>query len=159
MFRGDRAVLGFIALRLEHFRELQIPSLVIRGIGVGDVVGQDFGTLSAEAQSLFVNAERFIEADAHVGKPSGDRIFRIDEYSKRHANSKIPINRGFAGSGKAAMPEKRQPVSAGCRFSAASPFTVGAGLLAKNTTAADTTPSQCPTQVVRFRQAQKNGSP
>ena len=60
----------------EHFREVQIPSLVVRGVGVGDVVGQDFGTLSAEAQGLFVDTERFIEADAHVGKPSGDLIFR-----------------------------------------------------------------------------------
>jgi hypothetical protein len=25
---------------------------------------------------LFVDTERFIEADAHVGKPSGDLIFR-----------------------------------------------------------------------------------
>ncbi|WP_433736749.1 hypothetical protein [Pseudomonas putida] len=35
-------------------------------------------------------------------------------------NQQSPVNRGFADDGNAAMPEKRQPVSAGCRFSAAS---------------------------------------
>jgi hypothetical protein len=74
--QGKSAALGFLVLLGEHFREVQIPSLVVRGIGVGDVVGQDFGTLGAEAQGLFVDTERFIEADAHVGKPSGDLIFR-----------------------------------------------------------------------------------
>ena len=35
----------------EHFREVQIPSLVVRGVGVGDVIGQDFGTLGAATQN------------------------------------------------------------------------------------------------------------
>jgi len=37
---------------------------------------------------------------------------------------KKPVNRGFAGSGNVAMPEKRQQISAACRFSAAYPCLV-----------------------------------
>jgi hypothetical protein len=49
--------------------KVQIPSLVVRGVGVGDVVGQDFGALGAKAQGLLMDTKRFIEADAHVEKP------------------------------------------------------------------------------------------
>jgi hypothetical protein len=49
----------------------------------------------------------------------GDRFFSYDEHSKRRANFLTAVNRGFASIGKAAMPEKRQLVSASCRFSAA----------------------------------------
>jgi hypothetical protein len=69
MFRAKRRS---AACRLggEHGREVHVTRLVVRRVGVGDVVGQHFGTLGAEAQGLFVDTERFIEADAHVGKPS-----------------------------------------------------------------------------------------
>jgi len=67
--QAKRAVLVFIVLCGQHSREIQIPSLVVRGVGVGDVIRQYFGAFSAKAQGLLMDTERFIEADAHVGKP------------------------------------------------------------------------------------------
>jgi hypothetical protein len=46
--------------------------------------------LGAEAQGLFVDTERFIEADAHVGKPSGDLIFRTMELASLMPIQKSP---------------------------------------------------------------------
>jgi len=69
LVQGKRAVLVFVVLGGEHRGKVQIPSLVVRGVGVGDVVGQDFGALGAKAQGLLMDTKRFIEADAHVEKP------------------------------------------------------------------------------------------
>jgi len=66
--QGKVAALGLLAFGGQHRGEVQVTRLVVGRVGVGDVVGQHFGTLGAKAQCFFVNAERFVEADAHVGE-------------------------------------------------------------------------------------------
>lgn len=65
---GEMAVLDLVGLGRQHGREVHVARLVVGRVGVGDVVGQHFGTLGAKAQCLFVNAKRFVETDAHVGE-------------------------------------------------------------------------------------------
>ncbi|MNJ50598.1 hypothetical protein D3C77_458750 [compost metagenome] len=62
----ERAALALLHLRREHIGKLHITRLVMRRVGVGDVVGQDFGALGAEAQRLFMDAQGFVETDAHA---------------------------------------------------------------------------------------------
>ncbi|MNE91254.1 hypothetical protein D3C80_1888430 [compost metagenome] len=55
----------------EHRREVHVTRLVVGRVGVGDVVGQHFGALGAEAQGLLVDTKRLVEADAHVRETFG----------------------------------------------------------------------------------------
>jgi hypothetical protein len=71
---GTFAVL--LALGRQYRGEIQVPSLEVGGVGVGDIVRQHFGTLGAKPQCLLVNAQRFIETDAHVGTYAADQMVR-----------------------------------------------------------------------------------
>ncbi|MCY1454356.1 hypothetical protein D9M71_714180 [compost metagenome] len=60
---------GLLGLLGEHTGEVQVASLVVRGIGVGDVVGQHLAALGAEAEGLLMDAEGLFETDAHGPEP------------------------------------------------------------------------------------------
>ncbi|MNH37298.1 hypothetical protein D3C79_981890 [compost metagenome] len=66
--QSEAAALLFFTFGGEHRGEVHVTRLVVGRVGVGDIVGQHFSALGAEAQSLFVNAKRLVEADAHVGE-------------------------------------------------------------------------------------------
>src|SRR5690606_9110111 len=59
------ALLTFGSLSGKDAAELEIPRLVVGGVGVGNIVGKHFGTLSAKTQRLLVNPQRLVETDAH----------------------------------------------------------------------------------------------
>ncbi|MCY1439548.1 hypothetical protein D9M71_557870 [compost metagenome] len=65
---GEAAALLLAGLGGEHRRKVHVTRLVIGRVGVGDIVGQHLGALSAEAQGLFVDTKRLVETDAHVGE-------------------------------------------------------------------------------------------
>jgi hypothetical protein len=82
--QGEGAVLGLSSVRRAR-REVQIPSLVVRGVGVGDVVGQDFGTLGAKAQGF----SWIPSALSKLMLMSGNlqvTCFSLTGFSKAHAN-------------------------------------------------------------------------
>ncbi|MNP27808.1 hypothetical protein D3C76_1207370 [compost metagenome] len=68
---GEAATLLLAGLGGEHRRKVHVTRLVVGRVGVGDVVGQHFGALGAEAHGLFVDTKRLVEADAHVGETFG----------------------------------------------------------------------------------------
>ncbi|VXB90679.1 hypothetical protein PSEUDO8AS_40178 [Pseudomonas sp. 8AS] len=86
--QADRLARALGALLGQHRGEIQIARLVVRRVGVGDIAGQHFGTLSAKAEGLFVDAECVVEADAHDLEPLplGDLVVPCQIYSKGYAN-------------------------------------------------------------------------
>nr|GEW95781.1 hypothetical protein [Tanacetum cinerariifolium] len=68
---GEVAIGGLVALRRQDFGEVEVPRLVVGRVGVGNVVGQHFGTLGTEVECLFMDAKCVVETDAHVGTFEG----------------------------------------------------------------------------------------
>ncbi|MNR51017.1 hypothetical protein D3C85_1706230 [compost metagenome] len=67
----EMTLAGLLGLGRQNRSEVHVARLVVGRVGVGDVVGQHFSALGAEAQGLFVNTKRLVEADAHVGETFG----------------------------------------------------------------------------------------
>ncbi|MNG03646.1 hypothetical protein D3C84_867350 [compost metagenome] len=97
LLQREGAVLDLVVLRRQHGCEIKVAGLVVRRVGVGNVVGQYFGALGTQAQCLLVNAKCLVETDAHVGKPlRADLIVRWQSFSKPHANRQSPLKPGLA---------------------------------------------------------------
>ncbi|MCY1248755.1 hypothetical protein D9M72_622200 [compost metagenome] len=81
----EGAVLRLVDLRGQHGGEIQIARLVVRRVGIGQVVGQHFCPLGAETEGLLMDAEGFVEADAHGHEPLP--VWACHHFSKVRARS------------------------------------------------------------------------
>src|SRR5690606_35525366 len=108
---AEAALLALGSLRGQDTAELQVPRLVVGGIGVGDVVGQHLGTLGPKAQRLLVNPQCLVETDAHALAPLPDTGL-LGKPSARAVPSRQSIEiQGDSRSRKPPTVKKRQVAS------------------------------------------------